>query len=164
MRFKRPIVSNLRLQRLHRWALLWLTWFAAFLDQAAAFAPFTRQATDAAHQWLDKIERLVIAIVLFRATAAIRLIGKPKHSSRRCNETQLRRAVVGSALRRALKRKSLRQRIAALSQNLDKLVARLVRRLPRGLTRRRPFIARPEPRVLALALAEAAIVLSDDTS
>ena len=41
------------------WMLLWLTWFAAFLQQARAFAPFSAQATAIAHQWLDRIERLM---------------------------------------------------------------------------------------------------------
>ena len=38
MRFAAPPLSDLRLRRLHRWALLWLKWIAAFLDAAEAFA------------------------------------------------------------------------------------------------------------------------------
>src|SRR5690606_41962400 len=69
MRLNAPPISELRLQRYHRWMLLWLTWLAAFLAEVSAFAPLSRQATQIAHQWLDRAERLLIDIVLLRAAA-----------------------------------------------------------------------------------------------
>ncbi|QGZ95666.1 hypothetical protein [Terricaulis silvestris] len=164
MRFNAPPISKHRLNRYHRWMLLWLTWFAAFLREARTFAPFSAQATAIAHKWLDRIERLLTNIVLLRAAPRVRLNSTPKHSPRRKTETQRRRAISGSAIRRALRSKDLNQRIAALSQNVDALVARLVKRLPRGLTRRRPHHARPEPRGIARTIAHAEAALSPDTS
>ena len=59
MKFTRPPITTQRLQRYHRWALLWLTWFAAFLEAASAYNPLSRQAEALAHAWLDKFERLI---------------------------------------------------------------------------------------------------------
>jgi hypothetical protein len=144
--------------------LLWLTWFAAFLKQARAFAPLSAQATAIAHRWLDRIERLLSSIVMLRAAPHVRTNTPPKHSSRRRIETQMRRAIIGSAMRRALRSKDLNQRIAALSQDVGILVARLLKRLPRGLTRRRPHHPRPELRGVACAATCAEAALSPDTS
>jgi hypothetical protein len=164
MRFNAPPMSEHRLNRYHRWMLLWLTWFAAFLREARACAPFSAQATAIAHRWLDRIERLLTSIVLLRAAPHVRLNNTPKHSPRRRNDTQMLRAAIGGVMRRALRSKDLNQRIAALSQNVDALVARLLKRLPRGLTRRRPYHARPEPRGIAHIIAYAEAALSPDTS
>ena len=41
--------------------------------------------------------------------------------------------------RRALRPKDLHNRIAGLRHNLDKLVAQMLKRIPRALTRRRPI-------------------------
>lgn len=144
MRLNAPPVSELRLQRYHRWMLLWLTWLAAFLAEVSAFAPLSRQATQIAHQWLDRAERLLIDIVLLRAAAHVRAIPALRHSAHRRVETHMSRAVIGAAMRRALRPKCLDQRIGALSQDVQGLVARLLKRLPRGLTRRRPVRTRPE--------------------
>ncbi len=164
MRVTAPPISEHRLNRYHRWMLLWLTWFAAFLREARALAPFSTQATAIAHQWLDRIERVLTNIVMLRAAPHVRSIVPPKHSPRRKRETQMRRAVIGSAMRRMLRSNDLSQRIAALSQNVDALVERLLKRLPRGLTRRRPHHARPEPRAIAPAVACAEAALASDTS
>lgn len=161
MRVSAP--SELRLQRFHRWMLLWLQWLAAFLTQARAFGPLSEQATATAHGWLDSIERALVNIIIFHSAFRVRRLSPPKHATRRRIVSQLRRAIIGSALRRALRSNDLHRRIAALSQNLDDLVTRLVKRLPRGLTRRRPHLARPEPRAeRTVACVETA--LTADTS
>lgn len=144
--------------------LLWLKWFAAFLVQAGALAPFSRQATQIAHQWLDCIERILVGIVLVRAAKRARTIPGLKHSTHRRTETHMSRAIIGSAMRRALRPKRLDQRIAALSQDVLGLVARLLKRLPRGLTRRRPIRTRPDMCSVARALVCDNAVLSADTS
>jgi hypothetical protein len=164
MRFSAPSISEHRLNRFHRWLLLWLTWFAAFIKEARAFAPFSAEATAIAHHWLDHIERLLISIVLLRAAPRVRLNNTPKHSPRRRIETHMRRAIIGSATRRTLRATDLNQRIAALSQDVAVLVQRLLKRLPRGLTRRRPHHARPEPRGVALVIVYAETALAPDTS
>jgi hypothetical protein len=164
MRFNAPPISEHRLHRYHRWMLLWLSWFAAFLEQARAFAPFPAQAIAIAHRWLDPIERLLINIVTLRAAPHVRGNIPARHSPRRRNDTQMLRAIIGSAMRRALRSKDLNQRIAALSLDVDVLVARLLKRLPCGLTRRRPHHARPEPRGIARVCARAEAEFAPDTS
>lgn len=165
MRAHAPPISELRLQRIQRWMLLWLKWFAAFLTKAEAIAPFSRQARAIAHRWLNQIERVLTCVVAIRAAPHVRVTNAPKHATRPRTEHQLLRAVIGSAMRRSLRARDLRQRITALSQNVDALVARLLKRLPRGLTRRRPIRPRPERRAgaarpMALGLA----TLSPDSS
>jgi hypothetical protein len=164
MRFNAPPISEHRLHRYHRWMLLWLRWCAAFLTEARAFASFSDQAEAIAHQWLGRIERLLIKIIIIRAAPHVRPTGAPKHSVRRRTETHFFRAVIGSAMRRALRSKNLNRRIAALSQDVDALVARLLKRLPRGLTRRRPHHARPEARLMVRAIVCAEAALPVDTS
>lgn len=164
MRVNAPPISELRLNRLHRWMLLWLSWFAAFLKQARAFAPFSNQADAIAHQWLDIIEQLLTNIVIIRAALRVRTIAPPTYSLRRKTGAQLRRAVLGSALRRSLRARDLNQRIAALSQDIDALVTRPLKRLSRGLTRLRPHHTRPEPGMLACVSAHAEAALFPNTS
>jgi hypothetical protein len=163
MRFNAPPISELRLRRLHRWILLWLTWFAVFLREPRAFAPLSAHAQGLAHQWLDQIERALIGIVLWRAAPYVRAIPL-KHPARRRIDTHLRRAIVGSAMRRALRSKDLSRRIAALSQDIDLLVACVLKRLPRGLTRRRSHPTRPELRGAAPDTIAAIRAPSADTS
>ena len=139
MHHQRPIPSELRLQRYQRWMLLWLRWFTAFLDAVEAFAPLSAEARAIAHCWLDRVERALISLVLLRVVPRIRARNSPRHSAYRRKEAALWRALVGSRLRQTLRAKDLRQRIAVLSQNIEPLVARLLRRIPRGLTRRRPI-------------------------
>jgi hypothetical protein len=146
MRSNAPAITELRIQRFHRWALLWLKWFASFLNAASANAPLSKQATAIGHQWLDRIEALVANVILVRAAARLRPMQPPKHAAHRRIGAHLKRAIIGSAMRQSLRPRRLDQRIAALSQNIESLVARLLKRLPRGLTRRRPIRTRPEMR------------------
>lgn len=164
MRVNAPPISAHRLQRLQRWMVLWLNWFAALLSELRVSASFSAQATAAAHQWLDRIERVLTNVVILRAAPLVRGACPPKHSARRRIEAHRRRAIIGSALRRTLRAKDLHQRIAALSQNVDRLVARLLKRLPRGLTRRRPHRTRPEALCIVRASVESAFAPLADTS
>jgi hypothetical protein len=164
MRFVAEPISDLRLTRFHRWAMLWLKWFVAFLDAAGALAPISTQAERIGHRWLDRIERVIFAIVMLRAVRHVRCIkSRRPFALHRLARSGLSRAVIGSALRRALRPKDLRGRIEALKQSLDVLIARLLKRLPRGLTRRRPIRVVPEANAVRLkrCVAEAA---SGDTS
>lgn len=144
--------------------LLWLAWFAAFLEKARVFAPLSAQATQIAHLWLDRIEQGLSCLIMLRAMPYVRRNNALHYASRRRTDTQMRRAIIGSAIRRSLRSKDLNQRIEALSQNVEALVARLLKRLPRGLTRRRPHRARPEPRRTAHPIICAEAALRADTS
>ncbi len=165
MRFVPEPITQHRLQRFHRWAMLWLTWFAAFLDAASGFAPLSPQAQRAAHNWLNRIERVIVSIVMLRAAPRVRTIRMRRHGAapNRSN-VSLRRAVMGSSMRRALRPKDLRHRIAALTQNLDALIARVLKRLPCGLTRRSPIVTRPEARTALACIAPFADARAADTS
>ncbi|MFZ2030534.1 MAG: hypothetical protein WAU68_09520 [Vitreimonas sp.] len=165
MRFVAQPISDLRLQRFHRWALLRLRWFASFLDAAGACAPLTKQARTIGHLWLDRIERVLLAIVMLRAVRYVRFIkSRRPFAVHRLKQSTLSRAVIGSALRRSLRPNDLRQRIEALAQSIDALVARLLKRLPRGLTRRRPIRAVPEAGVVRFRRCVAQPALTSDTS
>ena len=162
MHFTRPTISTQRLQRFHRWALLWLTWFAAFLDAAAAYSPLSRQAKTLAHAYLDQIQRLIVVMVMIRAAAHVRQPARRQtFSEHQRKERGFERALLGVKLWRDLRHRDLRQRIAALRQDMYTLVKHVLRRAPRGLTRRRPIRARPDlraadPRETILAPARSA--------
>ena len=144
--------------------MLWLKWFVGFLDAAGAFAPISHQVEEAGHAWLNRIERVMLAIVKLRAAPRVRCIKAHRpFAAHRLKERGLRRAVIGAAMRRALRRRDLHRRIEALSQSIDSLVARLLKRLARGLTRRRPIIPAPPPNALP-AVAAFVLMPSADTS
>ncbi len=161
MRIDAPLIPrhSHRLSRLHRWAMLWLKWFAAFLDGAEAFAPLSRQARAIAHTWLDKVEHLVVSLVMVRAAKFVRPAVANRHVAQHKRKTAgLRRAIIGSRLRRALRHNDVRQRIAALGQDIDTLAELIAHRAPRGLTRRRAIAPRAgcKPAVCASAAPPAA--------
>ncbi|MFZ2030610.1 MAG: hypothetical protein WAU68_09910 [Vitreimonas sp.] len=163
MRFVAEPFTQHRLQRFHRWAMLWLAWFTAFLESARLFAPITAQVEEIGHRWLDRIERVIMAVVMLRAVTRVRRVTPRKGvDEHRRKDSALARAVVGSALRRAIRSKDLRERIARLQQDIDALVARLLRRLPCGLTRRRPI--KPQRDVSAIDAFLDASTAASDTS
>ena len=166
MRFVAEPISSLRLQRFHRWALLWLTWFAGFLDAAGGFAPLSKHAERIGHRRLDRIERVILAIVMLRAVPRVRALRtKRPLALHRLKQSALPRAVIGAKLRRALRPRQLRQRCDALRRiSINALVARILKRLPRGLTRRRPILARPEARIAQAPSAPFANARAADTS
>lgn len=144
---------------------MWLQWFAAFLDAAAAYNPLSRQAEALAHAWLDKFERLITNIIMLRAAERVRFRppgrGRAQHPLK---ERAVRRAVLGVKLRRALRRHDAQERAAALRQDIAPLIAALARRLPRGLTRRAPVRTAPRAdETLARALLEAAAHFADSS-
>lgn len=166
MRFVAQPISDLRLQRFHRWALLWLTWFASFLDAAGAFAPLSMHAEAIGHRWLDRIERVILAIVMLRAAPRVRALRtKRPFALHRLKQSALARAVIGAELRSALRPKGLSQRCETLRRiSISALVARLLKRLPRGLTRRRPIRTRPEAPIAHAPSAPTAPACAADTS
>ncbi|MFT3728259.1 MAG: hypothetical protein QM759_10595 [Terricaulis sp.] len=163
MRVVAEPIPHLRLQRYHRWAMLWLTWFAAFLEAAADFAPLSKAAHALAHRWLDYVEALIVRIVMLRAAPRLRVL-KRRAFAAVAPRAGFFRAYAGSRMRRALRSRDLRARMAALRQNIDGLVALLLRRLPCGLTRRRPILPRPEACFTCADEAPRAHALCADTS
>ncbi len=165
MRFVAEPISNLRLQRFHRWAMLWLKWFVSFLDAAGALAPISAQAEQIGHKWLDRIERIIFAIVMLRAAPHIRAMrDRRPFAVHRLKQAALSRAVIGAKQRRAFRRKQLRARIEALTQSIDLMVVRLLKRLPRGLTRRRPILMRPEAHIADAQRADVTLTLVHNSS
>jgi hypothetical protein len=165
MHFIAQPISELRLKRLHRWAMLWLAWFAAFVDAAAAWSPLSQQAQAIGHRWLDGIERLLFAIIMVRAARHVRRL-PPRNgpAPHRRKESGFRRAVIGYKLRRSLRAKDLRQRIERLRQDIEALVAQVLRRLPCGLTRRRPLLTRRCRARLRPVLGRPSLVAACDSS
>lgn len=88
MRFVAEPISSHRLQRFHRWVLLRLAWFAAFVEAAGASTPISKQAKAIANSWLDRIERIVVSIVMLRAAPRVRAL-RPSRTfvHRRRNDT-----------------------------------------------------------------------------
>lgn len=140
--------------------MLWLLWFAGFLEIAHAFAPLSRQAEAIAHAWLDHIERWIFTIVLARAAPYLTPKGRRSYGPR-YRRVALRRALMGSRLRRALRAKDICERAAALAADINDLVAAHIRRLARGLTRLCPIAACPDSFDPAPAFACADVCMSD---
>ena len=108
MHFIRPTITNQRLQRFHRWVLLWLTWFAAVIEYGSAFAPLSQHAKTLAHAYLDQIQRLIVAMVMIRAAAQVRRpAGRQVFAEHQRKERGFERALLSVKLWR-----DLRQRIA----------------------------------------------------
>lgn len=165
MHITAPPISEHRLTRLHRWATLWLIWFAAFLEGAAQFAPLSPAVERCAHEWLDHMAALIVRIVVIRAGRRMRRVTPRKGvSQRRRIETSFFRAAVGTRVWRRLYARDLSQRIAALRQSIKTLVDAVLRRCPCGLTRRRPFKPRPELVASRLCDGFRAPVCAADTS
>lgn len=51
-----------------------LAWFASFLDAASGFAPLSEHAERIGYLWLDRIERIILAIVMLRAALHVRAL------------------------------------------------------------------------------------------
>ena len=79
--------------------------------------------------------------------------------------TRIIRAVIGATLRRMLRPRGLRRRCEVLRRlDLNRVVARLLKRLPRGLTRRRPILTRRELAVVDVKRTTGAQTLAIDSS
>lgn len=147
MQTHRPILTQHRLQRLILWALAMLSWIAAtLLADHSVNARHRAQRGDISFAWLT---RLVTNLIFIRATQIGRFRRRPiiywRHG-RDLRRRHLRRSLLGSRLRRALKRKGAAEQIAqliAVLRNLDAHAARLAHnvRHRRRLWRNTPAIA-----------------------
>lgn len=129
-----PSISHHRLSRLALWAGLWLARLAALLFGGAYEAPMIDRIT-------QRFSRIVRGIIFLRVAMAMPRLRQQRRPWPLRTLVAERRAVFGSAVRRALRGRTLAERIAKLREvmtNIDAVCARLLRRLRRGLSRRRP--------------------------
>jgi hypothetical protein len=142
-----PIHRPQRLARKHRWAMLWLRWFVAMLDFLEAFCPISKQARAIGHEWLDTIEMHIVRIIWMRAAPHVDSVVWTLYGPRQ-RRPGLHRIITGSRLRKRLRDKDLRTRVAKLAQDLTPLIALHLRRGRRGLTRLLAIRTRPQPAAL----------------
>jgi len=143
-----------RRARLEDQARLWLVWVAGALALICG-----------ARGLLDQVAKGIGALLILRVTRMLHLPARTSSIPRRTPLAAARRAMLGSCLRRLLRGKRVRARIAALLyvlRNMDRLAARMAQRLKRGLTRRRPILARGAREPCADVAEQC--VLSADTS
>jgi hypothetical protein len=159
------LISRHRLARLAHWARLWLLRACACLLRQDARPELPRRVTHMRH--------VVLALLLHRAAHAVHYrfgaesaraapLAPWAMRGRSKIRTRALRCVVGAHVRRALKERRLNAQIGALIQILHRparLIARLRKRLARGMTRRlspapfappapamRPALFAPAPR------------------
>ncbi len=134
----KPELTDHRLARFMNWARLTLVWLVG------AFAGL---AGEVSRRRLDCAARIVGQLIFLHVAARLRPRGSGIHRYGRLRAIGVR-AVVGSALRRALRGKDFAARlIAILSVMRDAThhITKLSRRLRRGLTRLRVLPVLPEP-------------------
>ncbi|HYD87470.1 MAG TPA: hypothetical protein VEA80_08355 [Vitreimonas sp.] len=134
-------LSSRRRQRLVLWALAMLSWIASVLFAGRKVTP--RQLLRRRRSMsLDGLKRMTIQLMIVRAAELARL-RLPKVPRRRPPvRRHYFRSLLGSRLRRLMKRKDLPARIAVLIdvlRNLDDYAAILAKRLKRRLTRLFPI-------------------------
>lgn len=132
--------SERRLNRRELWASLWLKRIFAFLDifNGERLSPFWRRRADI---WLRHIAGAVLDIILSRALLRLQLQNRRGHARTQisfCAASVSFRRLIGGALRRALKAKTLKaraQNMLRILQMAEALAEKLARRLRRGLSR-----------------------------
>lgn len=138
------IISRHAAARLTHWATLWLAWFAGVFLTWFSGAPSRRDA----NRCLDKAARTLG--FLFVAQAAARMPAPPrsKHRHGKLKRRALGRALIGSRLRHALRRRgdAYAHLVALLTawRDRERHIRKLIRRLRRGLSRRRAIAPKIE--------------------
>jgi hypothetical protein len=141
----RSSISQHSLARLKTWAGLWLQWFASVV--------FTWIDERTARGLLKSHGRVIGYLVFMHACAHVlpkaRRRFAPHHLRRRAAPTGVLRAWMGPELRRALRGRCVAAHFFALltaMRDFESLVARMVKRLKRGLTRRGGKSPKREPK------------------
>lgn len=151
MRATPPIIEPHRLQRIMRWATAFFVWFVArcALWMASGGAVSRRD--------LDKVARFTGKLVFVHVAARMtpRLSGKHRHGRLNLRGSEWRQ-LIGSRLRKAMRGHDFGARLYAIlcvMRDLEKHVARAMRRLRCGLTRLRIIdpVANAEPCVSCAA-------------
>jgi hypothetical protein len=145
MKRARPLTPE-RLDRLMRWSQLWLLRLAAWLVHNGWLAAPVERALE--HILKPKLVYMARGICMLIAAKAVlaaphvarKAGGKPPST----RIAHIRRSAIGARLRKLVRARDLRARIAALLmllQNAEKEIARIAQRLKHGLSRRRGSVA-----------------------
>ncbi|HYD88415.1 MAG TPA: hypothetical protein VEA80_13145 [Vitreimonas sp.] len=140
-------VSSRQRQRLVLWALAMLSWIASVLFAGRKVTPrqlFRRRRSMS----LAGLERTTIQLLIIRAVEVARLRMPNFRRRRPPVRRHYIRSLLGSRLRRMIKRKDVPARIAALIdvlRRLDHYAALLGARMKRRLTRLFPIAPAPMP-------------------
>jgi hypothetical protein len=168
MHIHKPLLTSHRRQRLVLWALAMLTWLAAVLFAGREIT--VRQLHQRHRRMsLDGLTRMTIELMICRAAELARLRRRKRNFwryGRDLTPRHLFRSLVGSRLRRVLKPRHARERIAALIhalRNLDAFARRLAKRMRRGLTRLWPIIPAPTAPACVVTLAAHAPAFADSS-
>lgn len=165
---KRHLPKHAR-ARLIAWALAMLMWLGAALSGAIAVKPrHQRQRVDL--YALTHLTLLVKRLIISRAADFARL-RPPKrvgtaYRGRPIARPGLIRALIGSHLRRALKRQDIFKHICALIaalRHLDVHAAHIAKRMRRKLTRLAPVLTLPYAAAPLISLCRAHAVANDSS-
>jgi hypothetical protein len=135
----KPIITAHRLARLNAWARLWLAWVVGL------FAAWWSRGERIGARDLDQLAHRVGRIVVVNAAARFAPPPKSRHRHGRLQRVRVR-TILGARLRRAMRGKDAPSRLFAIltvMRDLDRVVALLLKRLPRGLTRLRAVLPLP---------------------
>lgn len=172
-----PILSARRLTRLHAWAGLMLAWIGMMLFDDRPRRP-NRRHIRRRYRLLDlqAMARVIAKLILLRAFAMIprrrhalrkRRDFTPSGFHRRLHPRQLVRSAIGARLRRQLRHRDLRTRLAILAdalRNYEAYATQMALRLRRFLTRLAPVIATAPHADTVRTLAPAHNPCAADTS
>jgi hypothetical protein len=153
----KPFITAHRLARLNAWARLWLMWVVG------VWAAWWTRGGRADARALDPLARRVGTMIMINAAARFRPPQRSRHRHGRLQPVRLR-TILGARLRRAMRGKDVPHRLVAiltLMRDLDRAVARLLKRLPRGLTRLRVLLPAPTQAPLIAAAPSIAPACAD---
>lgn len=163
MRVQTVPITPQRFARLLLGAWLWLLKYALFLCVAQTAEP-----------WRRKAQRGVRDLILLRAATLMakrrpraRYRPTPPPDFARAPSPNILRAVCGAYVRKRLRARSPGAAVAAIMaalQDIEALARRIVRRLPRGLTRIRPLRMTQTAPVLVFESAPSPRAVGADTS
>lgn len=161
--------SPRRLARIATCLRLGLTWVLAVVTAVFGEGPIARQFERDMRGTFDKAARALANLILIHASARFgpRVIARVYAPPAKARRTPWKRAAIGSALRCALRGKNARDRIAtliAIARDPEAAVVALLKRLPKGLTRRRVFDLAPHPAPAPACAAAALNCARADTS
>ena len=165
---KRHLPKHAR-ARLFAWALAMSMWLFAAITGAIAMKP--RHASQRADlEALARLDYLVRGLIITRASELARMRAPKRfgtaYRGRAIATSGLIRALIGSRLRRALKRKGIVEQLRALIDALHTLethAAHLAKRMRRRLTRLAPIFTTPDAAAPLISLAHAHAVANDSS-
>ncbi len=135
MRATPPIIEPNRLQRIMRWATAFFVWFVG------RYALWMASGGAVSRRDLDKVARFTGKLVFVHVAARMTPRRSGKHRHGRLNlRGSAYRQLIGARLRKAMRGRDFGRRLYAIlcvMRDLEKHVARAMRRLRCGMTRLR---------------------------